>query len=153
MQLMGPRQRSDIVTIAELPSQFCRRTSNRKACKFMIFSRTFMPDNAYHFVDRWRVEGDIKEVADILEDALSLPRWWSSVYFDVKEIEPGERHGFGKVISLYAGGWLFYTLCINFRIVVSNYLYGFMMDVFGDLGGKGIWTFAQEGRFVDVTYD
>ena len=52
-----------------------------------------MADNAYHFVDRWRVEGDVKEVADILEDALALPRWWGSVYFDVKEIEPGEERG------------------------------------------------------------
>jgi len=38
-----------------------------------------MADNEYHFVDRWRVEGDVKEYADILEDALSLPRWWGSV--------------------------------------------------------------------------
>ena len=62
-----------------------------------------MSDNAYHFVDRWRVEGDIKEVADILEDALSLPRWWGSVYFAVKEIEAGEKHGIGKLISLRRG--------------------------------------------------
>ncbi len=33
-------------------------------------------DNDYHFVDRWRVEADVEEVADIIEDALSLPRWW-----------------------------------------------------------------------------
>jgi hypothetical protein len=25
-----------------------------------------MADNDYHFVDRWRVEGDVKEVADII---------------------------------------------------------------------------------------
>lgn len=112
-----------------------------------------MPDNAYHFVDRWRVEGDVKEVADILEDALALPRWWGSVYFDVKEIEPGEAHGIGKLISLRAGGWLPYTLRINFRTVASNYPHGFTMDATGDLEGKGIWTFEQDGDFVNVTYD
>ena len=112
-----------------------------------------MPDNAYHFVDRWRVEGDIKEVADILEDALALPRWWGSVYFDVKEIEPGEKHGTGKLISLHAGGWLPYTLRINFRTVESRYPHGFSMDATGDLEGRGIWTFAQDGPFVNVTYD
>src|SRR5438477_12500251 len=80
-----------------------------------------MADNAYHFVDRWRVEGDVKAVADILEDALALPRWWGSVYFDVKEIEPGEKHGVGKLISLHAGGWLPYTLRINFRTSESRY--------------------------------
>lgn len=112
-----------------------------------------MPDNAYHFVDRWRVKGDLREVADILEDALSLPGWWGSVYFDVKEVEPGVNHGIGKLINLRAGGWLPYTLRINFRTVESRYPHGFSMDATGDLEGKGIWTFEQDGEFVSVTYD
>src|SRR5215510_1428906 len=112
-----------------------------------------MAQNQYHFIDRWRVEGDVNEVADILEDALALPRWWGSVYFEVKEIEPGEKHGIGKLISLRAGGWLPYTLRINFRTIASNYPHGFTMDATGDLEGLGIWTFAQDGSFVNVTYD
>jgi len=48
-----------------------------------------MPTNEYQFIDRWRVEADVREVADILEDASSLPRWWRSVYFDVKEFKTG----------------------------------------------------------------
>jgi len=112
-----------------------------------------MADNAYHFVDRWRVEGDVKEVADILEDALALPRWWGSVYFDVKELEAGGEGGVGKLISLRAGGWLPYTLRINFRTIESRYPQGFTMDATGDLEGKGIWTFEQDGPFVNVTYD
>lgn len=113
-----------------------------------------MPTNDYHFVDCWRVEGDVKEVADILEDALSLPRWWPSVYFDVRELEPGAgNHGVGKLITLRAGGWLPYTLRINFRTVESHYPHGFSMDATGDLQGRGVWTFAQDGPFVNVTYD
>jgi hypothetical protein len=112
-----------------------------------------MPTNDYHFIDRWRVEGDVKEVADILEDAMSLPRWWGSVYFDVKLIEPGAEHGIGKVVRMRAGGWLPYTLNINFRTTESRYPHGFTMDATGDLEGVGIWTFAQQERFVDVTYD
>jgi hypothetical protein len=112
-----------------------------------------MADNAYRFIDRWRVKGDVKEVADILEDAQALPRWWGSVYFDVKEIEPGVKHGVGKLISLHAAGWLPYTLRINFRTVESNYPNGFAMDATGDLEGKGIWIFEPDGEFVNVTYD
>ena len=115
--------------------------------------RRFMADNAYHFVDRWRVEGDVDEVQAILEDALSLPRWWGSVYFQVEELEPGGPGGVGKLIRLHAGGWLPYTLRINFRTVESNAPHGFTMDATGDLEGKGIWTFAQDGPFVNVTYD
>src|SRR6266478_3749682 len=112
-----------------------------------------MADNAYHFVDRWRVEADVKEVADILEDALALPRWWGAVYFDVKEIEPGGEGGIGKLISLRAGGWLPYTLRIDFRTTESCYPHGFTMEATGDLEGKGIWAFQQDGPFVNVTYD
>jgi hypothetical protein len=120
----------------------------------VIFSaQADMADNAYHFVDRWRVQADIKEVADILEDAMSLPRWWGSVYFEVKEIEPGGEHGLGKLVSLQAGGWLPYTLRINFRTVESHYPHGFSMDATGDLEGKGIWIFEQKGPVVELTYD
>jgi len=112
-----------------------------------------MPVNDYRFIDRWRVEGTTEEVADILEDALSLPRWWPSVYFEVQELEPGGEHGVGKLISLRAGGWLPYTLRINFRTVESRYPFGFSMEATGDLEGQGIWTFEQDGAFVNVTYD
>lgn len=112
-----------------------------------------MSDNDYHFIDHWRVQGDVKEVADILEDALSLPRWWGSVYFDVKQIEPGGERGIGKLISLHAGGWLPYTLRINFRTVESRYPHGFAMEATGDLEDRGVWTFEQDGSFVNVTYD
>ncbi len=112
-----------------------------------------MPVNDYRFIDRWRVEGNAEEVADILDDALSLPRWWPSVYFEVQELEPGGEHGVGKLISLRAGGWLPYTLRINFRTVESRYPFGFSMDATGDLQGQGIWAFEQDGAFVTVTYD
>ena len=48
-----------------------------------------MPSNDYHFITHWRVEGAINEVADILKDAAELPRWWPSVYLDVKSIGAG----------------------------------------------------------------
>src|SRR5882672_10715176 len=112
-----------------------------------------MPTNDYHFVDRWRVKASVKEVADIIEDAVALSTWWPSVYFEVKELEPGGEGGVGKLISLSAGGWLPYTLRINFRTIKSNYPNGFSMDATGDLEGKGIWTFSQDGAFVNVTYD
>jgi hypothetical protein len=116
-------------------------------------SNSRMPTNDYHFIDRWQVQASVEEVADILEDALSLSRWWPSVYFEMQELEPGGEHGIGKLISLRAGGWLPYTLRINFRTVESRYPYGFSMDATGDLEGKGVWTLEQEGSFVNVTYD
>ena len=112
-----------------------------------------MSANDYHFIDRWRVAGSVKEVADIIEDALSLSAWWPSVYFEVRELEPGGEGGVGKLIRLHAGGWLPYTLRINFRTTESRYPHGFTMEATGDLEGKGIWTFQQDGPLVNVTYD
>jgi hypothetical protein len=112
-----------------------------------------MSANDYHFIDRWRVEGDVKEVADILEDAQSLAIWWPRVYFEVNELEPGGEGGVGKLIGLRAGGWLPYTLRISFRTTESRYPNGFSMDAAGDLEGRGVWTFKQEGPFVEITYD
>jgi hypothetical protein len=107
----------------------------------------------YHFIDRWRVEGQVREVADIIEDAPSLAVWWPSVYFEVNELEKGGDGGVGKLIGLRAGGWLPYTLRIRFRTTESRYPNGFSMEASGDLEGTGIWTFEQDGRFVNVTYD
>jgi|SRR5215813_7615742 len=112
-----------------------------------------MASTNYHFIDKWRVEATVNEIADILEDALSLPRWWPSVYFEVKELEPGAEGGIGKLISLRAGGWLPYTLRIKFRTVSSRYPNGFTMEAFGDLEGTGIWIFEQDDRYVNITYD
>jgi hypothetical protein len=112
-----------------------------------------MAENEYVFIDRWRVEGDVQEIADILDAAGGLVRWWRSVYLDCRELEPGGARGIGKVVQFRAKGFLPYTLTINFRTVESNYPYGFKMEATGDLEGVGVWTFQQDGTFVDITYD
>ena len=63
-----------------------------------------MPTNEYHFIDRWRVEGSAEEVASLIEDGEGLPRWWPSVYLDVKTLEPGGENQVGKVSAFRAKG-------------------------------------------------
>ena len=112
-----------------------------------------MASNDYHFITHWRVEATCEEVADVLKEAKALPRWWPSVYLDVKEIEQGDQNGVGRVVSLYTKGWLPYTLRWQFRVTESHYPYGFSLEAWGDFIGRGVWTFEQDGRFVNVTYD
>ena len=80
-----------------------------------------MAANDYQFITHWRVQGAINEVADILRKAEDLPRWWPSVYLDVKVLEPGDADDIGKVVDLYTKGWLPYTLRWQFRVTESNY--------------------------------
>ena len=112
-----------------------------------------MPANDYHFVTRWRVRGRVEEVADILSDATELPRWWPSVYLDVRVVEPGDARRVGEEVSLYTKGWLPYTLRWRLRIVESRHPHGFTLDAYGDFVGRGVWTLAQHGPWVDATYD
>jgi hypothetical protein len=110
--------------------------------------------NDYHFVSRWRVQGNTREVYDILADATALPTWWPSLYRHVAELQPGGPDQVGKVINLEArGGWLPYTLRWFFAVTDSDPPHGFGLRAWGDFDGTGRWTLAQDGAWVDVTYD
>ena len=103
-------------------------------------------NNDYVFVTHWRVEGTIEEVSEILDDPLSLPRWWPAVYLEVRKLPDG-------VIDLYTKGWLPYTLRWRFRVTESRKPHGFTIEAFGDLVGRGEWTLIQNGAYADVVYD
>jgi hypothetical protein len=109
--------------------------------------------NDYHFLSRWRVKGTCGEVADILGEPVELARWWPSVYLDVEELRPSDARGVGRRVRLHTKGWLPYTLRWEFEVVESRYPYGFTLVANGDFDGRGVWTFEQDGPFVDITYD
>jgi Polyketide cyclase / dehydrase and lipid transport len=109
--------------------------------------------NDYHFVTWWRLEATCGEVADILGDPLSLPRWWPSVYLSVEQLEPPKPDGTGRRVLLRTKGWLPYTLRWESVIVDSRYPHGFTLDATGDFEGRGVWTFEPDDKFVNVVYD
>jgi hypothetical protein len=109
--------------------------------------------HAYEFLSRWRIEGTCGEVADVLGDPLALAEWWPSVYLQVEELRPPDAHGVGRRVRLHTKGWLPYTLRWEFEVVESRYPYGFTLIAAGDFEGRGVWTFEQDGAFVDITYD
>ncbi len=109
--------------------------------------------SSYHFVSHWRVVGTVQEVASILENPRELPRWWPSVYLKVEELSPGDERGVGRVVQVLTKGWLPYTLSWQFRVTESHHPFGFTLEAAGDFVGRGVWTFEQEGAWVNVTYD
>ena len=109
--------------------------------------------NDYHFITNWRVKGTVQEVADVIGDVAGLVRWWPSVYLDVDMLKAGDERGVGSEYSLYTKGWLPYTLRWNFRVTDSNYPYGSSLEAQGDFNGRGIWTYEQDGDWVNITYD
>jgi hypothetical protein len=112
-----------------------------------------MSSNDYVFQTRWRFAGTQDEIAEILADGPGLMRWWPSVYLDVKEIEPGEVSGVGKVIELYTKGWLPYTLRWSFKVTEAIRPCRIALEAWGDFNGSGVWTIEPDGDFVNVIYD
>ncbi len=112
-----------------------------------------MNDNAYHFITHWRVQSTVEEITAILSKAVDLPRWWPSVYLDIKELVPGNTSGVGAITSLYTKGWLPYTLKWQCRVTESRHPHGFTLEAWGDFVGRGIWTFDQDGTWVNIAYD
>jgi hypothetical protein len=113
-----------------------------------------MSANEYQFTTHWRVQSTCKEISEILSNAPDLVRWWPAVYLDVQELEPGDPEtGVGKVVSLYTKGWLPYTLRWQFRVTENRSPHGFSLEAWGDFVGWGVWTFAQDGEWVNITYE
>lgn len=111
-----------------------------------------MASNDYHFITHWRVPGTVKDVADIISDASDLVRWWPSVYLGVDVLKQGDAQGVGNIVDLYTKGWLPYTLRWQFSVSEAR-PDGFTLVASGDFEGRGIWTFTQDGPWVNVTYD
>jgi len=109
--------------------------------------------NMYHLSSHWRVEGTCGEVADVLDDPMALPRWWPSVYLESEELEPPDESGAGRRVRLRTRGILPYTISWELVVVEKRYPHGLTIDATGDFVGRGVWTFTQNGRFVDMVYD
>lgn len=112
-----------------------------------------MATNDYRFVTHWQVESDCEAVYTLLSSATALTRWWPSVYLDVEEVEPGDERGIGKAVRLLTKGWLPYRLRWQFQVTEATFPTGLALEAWGDFVGNGVWTFAQQGRTVAITYE
>jgi hypothetical protein len=115
--------------------------------------RVFGTRSDYAFRSHWRVPGTVAEVLDVLADATTLPRWWPSVYLDVRVLLRGTPDGVGASAEVLTKGWLPYTL--RWRLTVTEPVTpgGFAVSAVGDLNGEGRWSFVQDGPEVEITYD
>ena len=107
----------------------------------------------YTFTTHWRMCASADEVWDVLSDVESLTDWWSAVYLDVDVLRRGNPDGVGKTVLLLTRGKLPYTLRWQMTVVGSNRPHNLSVEATGDLVGRGVWTFEQRSRDLDITYD
>lgn len=108
----------------------------------------------YSFLTPWRFDNtSIFEVADILEDTASLPRWWPDLFKSVTIQKHGGEHAVGQVAYCECRARLPYTLRFTYTVMEQRYPYGSTIASFGDLIGTGIWRLAERKGGVDVEYE
>jgi hypothetical protein len=110
------------------------------------------PDE-YRFVNRWRVRATIDEVAAIIQEPQEFRRWWPAAWLDYEPGQEGDANQIGARFSYRVKGWLPYSLHLTFTVTERDAPHTFAVRCEGDLVGEGRWTLAQDGPFVDVTYD
>jgi hypothetical protein len=107
----------------------------------------------YDFLSNWRFDdATLNEVADILEDTASLPRWWPALFKSVRIVEPGTGHSLGQVAECTCRARLPYTLRFRYAVTEERYPNGSTIDATGDLVGRGIWRLIARANGVDVSY-
>lgn len=111
--------------------------------------------NEYHFNTYWLLKATEEEVFHILNKPSQLSRWWPAVYLDVQILEEGQTGGIGKVAELYTKGFFPYTIRWSFRSLEKEFPNRLVLEAFGDLEGKGIWTIKQkkDSAYCEVQYD
>jgi hypothetical protein len=109
--------------------------------------------NTYHFVSRWRVKASAEEVYDIISQPLEYPRWWPSVYLDSCEVASGAADGTGRRFLFHTKGLLPYTLRWESSVTECAPPDRLAFEAAGDFEGRGVWSFVQDGAFVDITFD
>jgi len=104
----------------------------------------------YHLVCRWRIRATVTEVQDIIGQPLEYPRWWPSVYLDARETTPPGSAV--RRVQFHTRGILPYTLIweASADARTPNRI---AIEASGDLEGQGVWSFFQDGDYVDVTFE
>jgi uncharacterized protein YndB with AHSA1/START domain len=99
----------------------------------------------YVFADEWDVDAPPEVVYEVMADARTYPSWWKPVYLSVE----GDR----KVTQHQFKGRLPYTLKMRAEMVREDRPRQFEVRVYGDLRGRGIWTFTPQNGGTHVRWD
>src|SRR5688572_11125913 len=120
-----------------LVSSFEQTTGLQRRSSGLLWWRNRFTDNSeYSFMDDWKVESSLDEVAALFLDTPSLSDWWpqpGSVTVD----EPGGQFGDARAFKARAKGFLPYALNLEFRVLSVQFPRQFAVEVAGDLHGEG----------------
>lgn len=106
----------------------------------------------YNFVTLWRLDAPLDAVWDLIYRSEEWPMWWRGVE-RVEVLEDGDANHVGGVRRYTWKSKLPYRLTFDMRMVRVEPRSLIEGEAFGELAGRGLWTFTGAGRTTDVRYD
>ncbi len=92
---------------------------------------------AFDIESEWMLDAREDEILDILDDPMSLTRWWSPVFMRGELISAGDRNKVGLTARFYTKGLLPHTFQFTARIDRLDERREMRIFTWGDFDGRG----------------
>lgn len=106
----------------------------------------------YHFVTYWQFEAPLEQVWRIIKKMDAWPEWWPYVK-EVELLQSGDEDDLGSIRRITWSTALPYSLTFDSELIALEKYRRMEGRAFGELEGKGIWIFKQDGPTTLVQYD
>jgi hypothetical protein len=106
----------------------------------------------YSFVTLWRFRSALAPVWELVYRSEQWPAWWRGVE-RVERLEPGGAGGVGVLQRYTWKSKLPYRLAFEMRLTRVEPQSLIEGEAIGELTGRGLWRFTQEGDMTRVRYD
>ena len=106
----------------------------------------------YNFTTVWKLTAPLEMVWKEINEPQDWPLWWKGVE-KVTELQPGDKLGVGSVKRFTWKSKLPYRLSFDSRVTVVEPMSRIEGVAFGELDGKGVWTFTFENGYTLARYD
>ncbi|HMT08716.1 MAG TPA: SRPBCC family protein [Pyrinomonadaceae bacterium] len=108
--------------------------------------------SVYSFVTNWSFDAMLERVWAEIEDADAWPDWWKGV-LNVELLKDGDADGIGSIRRTTWKSALPYELTFDSEVVRIEKHELIEVRAFGQLEGRGLWSFSTDNGRTDVRYD
>lgn len=106
----------------------------------------------YSFVTHWELDAPVETVWELIRNMDAWPQWWNYVK-SVTLIKSGDENDIGSVRRIVWNTALPYTIEFDSELVYLEKHKKLEGRAFGELTGKGLWTFENNNGKTNVRYD
>lgn len=106
----------------------------------------------YSFVTHWELDAPVETVWELIRNMDAWPQWWNYVR-SVTLIKSGDENDIGSVRRIVWNTALPYTIEFDSELVYLEKHKKLEGRAFGELTGKGLWTFENNNGKTNVRYD